>query len=503
MKDFSSNILNIRKIKLYNKKDIITEITKYFDGIIPSWLIDINFNDISYYIGKEENCEYIWKPFDLKSGNPDYSIYYTIVNKVDYIEYLIQYTRKCRTSYSKIIRKKLIEWQDQFQMLMIYIQYNNKYSNEDLLIKFDEYTDISTFSMLHPRESLAFTIESLPDLFVHIFYCNFWETKCDAFPNNIEMKIIEILNKIQPATCKGRSLSNIISKKWKEENGEYIFDITLRVIFAGLLGVYEHGTVETNFHVRSLLYRWFCFENIDKTHLETWITKNKLLTIYIFKEFFFFLLKRNSAFEQFMKDTYYWDEIKQNSVKAMDKVRTILNTNMSNVFEHDNLNHDSIFFGIEEQLADFNKKNSKLSYRHINLDFYTKIKDIIWKIEIDKELNQNYIENIDCELEKTKIEEIVNTYHNPLQPLSYEWINFYNVSLINSILPLKEAERLYRSQTDKTKIRKVLEKILEDSFRDYELLKTFFLAMYKKNAIVSICKKNGNEVKKISFKLID
>lgn len=557
----------LRKIEIRNRPKSIQHMKDYFEDLLPEWLIRIESETVTtfsphdrYYRDPQSDGDYVWRPLDIipqcnAENEPTYGIYYTLVNSMDYLQRLIIRTEQCCSETAEKMRKMLLKLQDRFQPLSLYMELTEKYDDSSLL----SYTpldltletkdiDFSAFDLFFPRDSLAFDIEELPDMFVHVLFCRFWGEKDKIevpFDSQIDRKLIDILTKAQPSPCKGRSLATIISNAWSDKTGgNIIFDSILRIIFGGLLGVYDHCTVLPNFRFRRILYYWFCFSRHDRNALADWISQNKTLITYILREFLFFSIMQCSPLNDFMEKTYYWYSMRRNAYDAMDDVRRYLNGTLlgptmipvdGSLLEEESCifleaNHIagkytfwfekklspedprntnmSLFLSIEDMLAEYNRRNLKYCPRHIETSLVEKMDTVIAMVDIETALkrrretkgseeiisDEDLLKEIaagissDSELitdyERQYVERVVTECHDPINPISYEWLAaVFDVSLYDSIMPLKEAETLYKYETDRTALKKVMQDIMNTSPRDYEFLKTFFLAMHKVNGI--------------------
>lgn len=555
----------LRKIKIHNPPEAMRHLKDYFEDLLPEWLIRIEsetlitFSPHEDYYRDPQSGDYIWRPLDITVEDAEdsgltYGIYYTLVNSMDYLQRLIIRTERCNSEKAEKMRKMMLKLQDRFQPLSLYMELTEKYDDSSLLdasFELTEEDDYSAFDLFFPRDSLSFDIEELPDMFVHVLYCRFWGEKDKIevpFDSPIDRKLIDILTKAQPSPCKGRSLATIISNAWSDKTGgSIIFDSILRIIFGGLLGVYDHCTVLPNFRVRRILYHWFSFSSHDRNIMADWISQNKTLITYILREFLFFSIMQCSPLNDFMEKTYYWYSMRRNACDAMDNVRKYLNSALlgptmipagdcSSIFEEScvflEANHIagkyefwfekklspedprstniSLFLSIEDTLAEYNRRNLKYCPRHIETSFVEKMDTVIAMVDIETALKrrrenkgdkiQETISDEDLlkeiaagissdselitEYEREYVERLVTECHDPINPISYEWLAaIFDVSLYDSIMPLKEAETLYKYETDRTALKKVMQEIMNTSPRDYEFLKTFFLAMHKVNGI--------------------
>jgi hypothetical protein len=334
----------VRKLCLYNSFPEHHQLcTEYLgEELIPAWLIEeIKILDrpnmvlsgdhkVGYY--RESNGlveeSFVWCPVKFKENMGDtYSIFYTMVNKMDYLERLIK-----RIDNSPIaLVKSLRGMQDRYQVLTLHMEMKNQYDNFNLMRRPND-DMLSPLEMFLPGESMIFDMRELPDLYMQIVYCEYWGDHLDTPYKDPEInKLIELLSKALPYPCKGRSFTSILPNSWVEDSKKKkrsypeIFRIIIRLIMCSLLGCYEHCNVVANFNVRRKLYKWF-YLNLPEDEIRTWISTNKYLVIYIMREYLFFCIQGIPSLHRVMKANYYWTSMLENTFQSMDEVRNHVNS---------------------------------------------------------------------------------------------------------------------------------------------------------------------------------
>jgi hypothetical protein len=350
----------IEKLKLYNKIDPVEYVKSILGDVhFPPWLhspIVSQESDGSMKLLEDNlQTEFIvssWKPLDIVQGSRQYSLYVTLVNRIGYIDRLIQ-TLNSRSNdpvpplvYSgnnsnvHLLVGALRTIQDQYQLLSLHMELKNQYSNSELVESYgNEYGDESRYHynygispiQLYPPliETSVFDLEELPDLFILVLYCEYWGDRLELPFKDAELiKLVDLLSKALPYPCKGRSVTSILPNSWSggSVDNSIVYRVMSRLIMGSFLGCYPHCQVKAGFAVRRKLYKRFYLTPPQPEELSSWISKNKFLVIYIMREFLFYSIQAMPAVHKFMKDVYYWTDITTNTFQAMDEVRQRTNT---------------------------------------------------------------------------------------------------------------------------------------------------------------------------------
>lgn len=411
---FDQKNAKIRNLILPNRKPPMEYIKEYFQdsSLIPDWFIEIGnaTEHTSIQTGNYQNpycCnmdiireyflstthfyrdDYIhnpftWCPLGIKNGIKNYSIYYITVNVIDFVEQLLKIVNRLPS----FIVQNLREIQDRFQCLSMYMELESIFKDNELTRRQRNSIVLSPIEFYGPRRDVTFTMRNLPDLYIHVLYCNFTgNSDHNPFKEEYHQSIIRLLAKSLPYACKSRSLPTIIPGIWtndpvnnpnstdqkrkreqsttpnkrrkstvvrtkkvqpsvtynrnsssnrKQENFEGFFDIISRFIFASLLGVYDHCTVIPTFQVRRKLYANFMMNSVNSGSLEKWVRDNGKLCTYVIREYLYFCTESLSGLTEYMRKNYFWDIMKDNTYSATNSVREFMNESLDNfMFTHD------------------------------------------------------------------------------------------------------------------------------------------------------------------------
>ncbi len=529
-----STYFRVRKIPRFNLPSAWEEITQFFgEEMLPSWLRSdpYEFTRASLHTGYYRDIgihtePFVWFPETIPSqSGVEYASYYTMVNKLDYLERLVQETLVVDTEESLRVQKRILEVQDAFQLLSLHMELHRHYKTDDIFTQEDATLEGCTpRSVLLPAPDKIFTLGELPDLIMPIFYCKFWGTKLESpFRDPYLTKLIDIISKAIPSPCKARSVTDVIPDSWGERNvgyGDFLLDVLVRLLFGSLLGVYDHCRVVASFSVRRRLYRWFCLSRPTREEMALWMKENKYLLIYVLREYLFFAIRELPALHDYLSDHYYWYYMEQNTLNAMDEVRSVINDRM---LQYANLHpildgrgrtlYDeylsawmyfqespdlpdplpwhaggSWFVGTEEMLNVYNKKNLDYAPRTKETWLEQKIKNCTNQIDdelyLDKTKKGLYKDTRKLlPMGKTFIEAFVMGAFTPEEPISCEWLVPWFKVRLYSVLRIIEACKQYQRETKRSMLLTVLRELAKHCAYDYEVLKTFFHALHKRRTL--------------------
>lgn len=473
----------------------------------------------------------------LPDNQPEkYGIYYTLVNRIDYLERLAYHSNAC---HSVEMLQTILEVQDRYQLLSAHMELKGEYENDQVL---------PSLALYAPHADKVFSEDELPNLFVQIFYCKFWGDKLDCpWDDEITRKIIDIFSKAMPSPCKARSVTTILPDSWKkgkkstkkqpddEEEEEAtddvlieealaslegsgnptIFNIMVRVIMGSLLGIYDHCKIKANFCVRRKIYKWFCMLLPKQNLIDRWIRDNKHLIIYIMREFIFYAVDAIPSLNDYMEQNYYWFHMRKNTFDAMDTVRDYANrliltyldshpmvdTRGVSVWEkflHDGdlfsvraypdvpiwKPGDSWFCHLGSTLAQYNKTNLDFCHRPIEMSFLDSVIVTCKEIEDVHFKDERYAADIPKEVE-AMIYKIVLEGLRLETPMGFDWMQMppFLVSL-KSITRLNHAQKLYLRETSRSRIQSVLKKMAKKYPYDFHIVKHYFYAYKKKMSVI-------------------
>lgn len=529
----------LRKIKRPMPIDHEKELISFFGrDLIPDWFIrcfeideDLSNCHVEYY-RKNVQIQFTWCPIYFQDRDHKKKIFYTVVNMIDFCERLLIRFNNMPPKIEGIIR----EIQDRYLPIAVHMELKNCYS-DDIIVNRDSETLISVFDMYRPRKTISFTEECLPDLFIHVFHVNYWgEESVDVFDRELDKQLLSFLKKLVPNPCKSRSLTDIISDIWlnrsskkskKKLNPEEIdqfFDINVRLVFAALLGIYDHSKIKASTSVRMRLYRYFCMDFPGKEGFSSWFTENDDLILYAMREFLFFSISHIPSLQKYMENHYYWSFLTSNTFETMNQVRNYVNQYVgvgSKMHPIINADKESILsqymvemyncclIGEKPNEINFWQPNSSwyagltglidsandacLNYANRALDknFVDKLVDTVLGIDREDENNGfvirdpvNKLGDIFTKKKEEELEDNIWALEKFDQyQYTYDWIMaFYNVTN-DSILQISEAEQLIVHETNRSNLKTVLTRIKRINPYDYAVLRCLFFSFKKKYGI--------------------
>ena len=77
------------------------------------------------------NKEHLWAP--VNSFGDDYGIYNSTVNRIDYIENLVELVRKLKLDQETAVVRALRSIQDRFQLLSLHMELQHQYKDSELV----------------------------------------------------------------------------------------------------------------------------------------------------------------------------------------------------------------------------------------------------------------------------------------------------------------------------------------------------------------------------------
>jgi len=133
-----------------------------------------------------------------------------------------------------------------------------------------------------------------------------------------------ILNKAWPMRCSVRNFSEIVSAYITADSSIYQF--TLLVLHAGMLGIYPTSNVRATVSVKLLLHRYYVHNAISTEHLARWIQHNNHILLFVaIKEFIAYSVSAVPGLSSVLDDAYNWREFVQSVTQQSDAIRSKIN----------------------------------------------------------------------------------------------------------------------------------------------------------------------------------
>lgn len=513
-----------------NSKELI--VSHFCDELIPPWLLSRELDMHTDYYEKETH-RFAWLPIRFSPENTGMKIFYTVVNRVDYLEQLI----KKFPNVPQEVTFALLEEQDNYQLIIEYMESTGRYTDAELNRVWGK-DDISPLELYDPRLCPAFTIEELPDMVMYMPYLKFWGTKIHIpCQNKLVYKLVELFSKLLPYPSKRRSVAKDIIQCWsdimkeiniykgdakiQENRSEYndIFLIIVRILLATMLGCYPHTTIHSSFLTRRKIYRWFCMNLPNKNDVGRWVLKYPYVVLYSIREFIFFSIEQVGGLYDFLADTTYWNFMKRIVYESGDMMRDKLNKTISKYmndysmqdgqcervlsdmnsfcFPENEVMDDEIlwlpgmplFYNIQENLELANKRSLTRANRPKDCRFAEMVLIKMNKVECEKKergkVNPRAIAT-EGTVEKEVLEYLelmINSIH-PFEEFSYTKLGDHPFNMDSKILQyIQGGKMLYEFETTVSALKKTIAYAYSEYPRDYQLLKRYCQLILKKRSI--------------------
>lgn len=486
-----------------------------------------------FYRDAQRGHESIWAPVQLEIDDKqqnNYGIYLELVNRLDQLE------RLCHLdNLPTHVVQALRHIQDRYQLLSLHIELKNEYRDAQL---YQEHNLHCALRMFTPtNDSLVFSMQCLPDLFIHIISCcQMWGDSIDPVFTNEEVGVlVGIMTKALPSPCKGRSLTSILAETMEDQRKkDTLLDQCFhRFVIASMLGIYPHSRVTADFALRHIVYQYFSLQSgSDGAWIRRWVSSNKYLAIYMMREFIFYSIAQMPGLQEYMSKSYFWYQIVQNTYYVMDHVRDRLNRSVhdfvdfypvldeSGQFIQKNFEQEAGYFqmvagigetihwhpceswwhSIEHTLDNYNKTNLSYCYRSLSKPFVDvvchKIADLENKnfdeatYKVIKGVRWTNVDNIASEqvlplVFEHWIEYIVTRCYNTDELPTYDALTMLFKVTLTTVLRLQNAQRLYEMETTRSKISAALKLIYQENVRDFRIIRIFFRALKKRLSIIA------------------
>ena len=186
--------------QIYPFMDNINEILlPYYASTMYEQLFIGNFVDRVHSFDLSIWKPFYWNPFQLKEATESCKIYCTLGWTVYHLEQLMNKTKAVNSE----VLYYLTLFLDTYIPLMIFIEDEGKYTDDDLLT---DYGDGAPIEKYIPSIENVFHQGNLPDVLHYIVQCSFFsDTRSKANP------IVHLLSKSLPQRCTIRNLREIVS----------------------------------------------------------------------------------------------------------------------------------------------------------------------------------------------------------------------------------------------------------------------------------------------------
>jgi len=502
---------------IYSEHDIVLD---YFNTIgnnyqLLPWILKPFTPQTTFY--KDTNTTiFTWNPLGGVEDLLAYTYYIGLVNRIDYLDYLLTIVKTTDLPENNTLIKILTRWQDEMQILTLYMEKTSLYRDDQILhpivsipaCKWDKCKSIyDNFPVA--RESV-FDIEALPDTTVHILNCQIWGTsntnesdKNLPFTSKLDYDLMMLLSKTIPTACKSREFSKVFKNKISQyydtpSELNILVDIFRRILTAGFLGIYDKSTVVANFERRRSVYSWYCFSNSSIDEFLSWMKVHKSVTIYIIREYLFFMIQSINPLYDYMNEHYKWESIEKSCILVCDNIRYNYNVDIDDIrdvyYDNYSIQLNTLEWKCEIETEIFNKLKLKTFPRFKPISVVDKIISTINTIVLNRILEKDdKLSIIDITKETNTIKFCINNFYEycKLQntvstPFSFEWMFWIlELNIKQTIIPFKNAVSNYFNELNRRLLFKTLSNIYNNNPKDFKILQTFYNELYiKENFII-------------------
>lgn len=514
--------------------------------LIPDWLFGGGVKACSTYYDLKKRT-FVWRPVVFAADLPGLCIYYTLVNRMDYIQELINRLGSAEDE----VEMALLELQDCHQLLSLHMEMKNCYLDEELEKELDHTGCVSVVSMYDPEIGAPYSISELPDVLSDIPFISFWsENDGYSTDNLLIQRILFLLYKCLPYPYKRRSIENAIVESWSDimqrvflknadkneqekERMKYernftsdLYQVTIRIILASLFGVYEHCHTRANFRCRRKIYKWFCLNRPAQEEMSHFILKYKELVLCSFREFMFCMTDYVGGISDYLSKMSYWNVLKYTTYESMDNARSQINNSIDRYHEDYTISER----GLENLWNDLDMFCGKLSSKYYTDQvFATEMNDFEWypglswfyKVQKDLDIsNRSMLKNtnrpktdtfekmvlikmgeIESKMKKKSINQrsIDPEFLSPeikafirdlirdadqFEKIPYQYLGDVPVRFNAKYLYiLQNAEELYEYEEGSVELKDTLEFFYINMPYEYQVLKCFFTELTKKQGL--------------------
>jgi len=221
----------------------------------------------------------------------------------------------------------------------------------------------------------AFVLEGnglfgVPDLCHYLQRVSFWGTTVDehaAPAAGGQVPWAKILGQCLPLPCRARALCADLAAHLAHGTRDFV----LRVLLAGLLGVYTHTSPEgLPMRARIMAYAAFSVHPPDNDQLARFILERPKLVLYAMKEYVFFMVRQVRALHAYLCRTCEWAAMDALGTQAMDAVRREMGRRALGI---DFMRDGAMWHAVEVAAQVYNHRILRHSYRTCDETFFKRV----------------------------------------------------------------------------------------------------------------------------------
>lgn len=208
--------------------------------------------------------------------------------------------------------------------LLRYIVFHSKYSDEELLDRFENPEDsiASPLDCFYPRDDRFFAAGDLFDISPCLDMGNAWNDIRPKGDTILSAFVHCIVCKSQFHKCELRNFLRILKKYFTRFPA--LIDAYRLIIIVGLLGNYVHAQQRPGLLERMDVYWTFDQTRMTDSDFFEWIEGNKAIAEYAGKEFYIHSVEATGCLDSIFQSEETWENIKNNTKSAMDTTRALM-----------------------------------------------------------------------------------------------------------------------------------------------------------------------------------
>jgi len=179
----------------------------------------------------------------------------------------------------------------------------------------------------------------------------------------------KILGQCLPLPCRARALCADLAANLERGARDFV----LRVLLAGLLGVYsgrQSGQQGLPLRARIMVHAAFSVYPPDNEQLARFVLERPKLVLYAMKEYVFFLVRQVRPLHAYLCRTSEWAKMDALGTRAMDTVRHELGLGAMGI---DFMRDQAMWHGVESAAQVFNHRILRHSYRTCDETFFKRV----------------------------------------------------------------------------------------------------------------------------------
>lgn len=323
------------------------------------------------------------------------------------------------------------------------------------------------FHKYRPNTTEVIQESNLPDVINEHLDCSFWNE------NKTKMKpIVHLMCKALPQRCQIRNLREIISNYCQTDDTVHEFMRT--ALLCSLLGAYKHCKKRLHWSARKEIIHRLVYSKPNRTQLQEWLFTNyQHLLFYTIKEFLTFSMPMIPALYNELCSTYKWSVFEETVCCAMDKARTMVESNiMKSSSIQDWMSH------VETALILVNKQQLCNLYRPQRQTFAQTVITACDRID-ENQYRVNIYEQFPIEYVHLMRKMMQRVQRNTIH---IEWLTYFNVKQ-SAIQLLVNMYKHVRQNSYRTELRKMLQNLPR---YDFEAIRALFAAFYQTHTEIRV-----------------